>query len=154
MVSAGGTFALGFFITRNSTAVFTIGDDRNLVIFDEKDQLIWSSNVSSATKELLASNYTVGALLDNINLVNNMTKHIQNETSDNPMLIHESVLGKRREMKAKRDINNARRFLGWGNGLPRGWLKVVAGFRLLKRGGEEEGEERKGERITVLIRKM
>ncbi|PHT76500.1 hypothetical protein T459_20022 [Capsicum annuum] len=72
MVSAGGTFALGFFITRNSTAVFTIGDDRNLVIFDEKDQLIWSSNVSSATKELLASNYTVGALLDNINLVNNM----------------------------------------------------------------------------------
>ncbi|KAK4368481.1 hypothetical protein RND71_012273 [Anisodus tanguticus] len=54
-------------IPQNSTAVFTIGDDWNLVIFYEKDKLIWSSNVSSTTK--LASNSTVGALLDNGNLV-------------------------------------------------------------------------------------
>ncbi|KAH0653588.1 hypothetical protein KY289_031266 [Solanum tuberosum] len=51
-------------IPQNSTVVFTIGDDGNLVIFDVKDQLIWSSNVSSIT-----SNSTVGALLDNGNLV-------------------------------------------------------------------------------------
>ncbi|PHT43252.1 hypothetical protein CQW23_17277 [Capsicum baccatum] len=93
MVSAGGTFALGFFtpgnstfsylgiwyntiprqtvvwvanrespIPQHSTAVFTIGDDGNLVLFDEKDKLIWSSNVSS-------TNSTIGALLDNGNLV-------------------------------------------------------------------------------------
>ncbi|XP_059285346.1 G-type lectin S-receptor-like serine/threonine-protein kinase At4g27290 isoform X1 [Lycium ferocissimum] len=101
MVSAGGSFALGFFtpgnstntylgiwyntipeltviwtanrespIPQNSTAVFTIGDDGNLVLFDEKDKLIWSSNVSStSTGELLTSNSTVGALLDTGNLV-------------------------------------------------------------------------------------
>ncbi|XP_047249847.1 S-locus-specific glycoprotein S13-like [Capsicum annuum] len=93
MVSADGTFALGFFtpgnstfsylgiwyntipgqtvvwvanrespIPQHSTAVFTIGDDGNLVLFDEKDKLIWSSNVSS-------TNSTIGALLDNGNLV-------------------------------------------------------------------------------------
>ncbi|PHU12248.1 hypothetical protein BC332_19178 [Capsicum chinense] len=93
MVSAGGTFALGFFtpgnstfsylgiwyntipgqtvvwvanressIPQHSTEVFTIGDDENLVLFDEKDKLIWSSNVSS-------TNSTIGALLDNGNLV-------------------------------------------------------------------------------------
>ncbi|XP_049406319.1 receptor-like serine/threonine-protein kinase SD1-7 [Solanum stenotomum] len=95
MISAGGNFALGFFtprnstftylgiwyntipeqtviwianresrIPQNSTAVFTIGNDGNFVIFEVKDQLIWSSNVSSIT-----SNSTVGALLDNGNLV-------------------------------------------------------------------------------------
>ncbi|XP_049353212.1 G-type lectin S-receptor-like serine/threonine-protein kinase At4g27290 [Solanum verrucosum] len=95
MISAGGSFALGFFtprnstftylgiwyntipeqtviwianresrIPQNSTAVFTIGNDGNFVIFEVKDQLIWSSNVSSIT-----SNFTVGALLDNGNLV-------------------------------------------------------------------------------------
>ncbi|KAM3395437.1 G-type lectin S-receptor-like serine/threonine-protein kinase [Capsicum galapagoense] len=100
MVSAGGSFALGFFtpvnsnftylgiwyntipeqtvvwvanrespIPQNSTAVFTIGDDGNLVIFDEKRELIWSSNVSFTTKELLTSNSTVGALLDDGNLI-------------------------------------------------------------------------------------
>lgn len=97
MISAGGSFALGFFtpgnstftylgiwfntipeqtviwvanrespIPQNSTAVFTIGRDGNFVIFDEKDKLIWSSNVSSEL--LLISNSTVGALLDNGNL--------------------------------------------------------------------------------------
>ncbi|KAJ8568809.1 hypothetical protein K7X08_032440 [Anisodus acutangulus] len=89
LVSAGGSFALGFFtpsnstfsylgiwyntireqtvvwvgnrespIPQNSTAVFTIGDD---------GKLIWSSNVSSTTR--LASNSSVGALLDTGNLV-------------------------------------------------------------------------------------
>ncbi|MCD7455634.1 hypothetical protein HAX54_028958 [Datura stramonium] len=98
MVSAGGSFALGFFTPANSTfsylgiwyntipeqtviwvanrespipqksgAVFTIGDDGNLVLFDEKGKVIWSSNVSSTTG--LASNSSVGALLDNGNLV-------------------------------------------------------------------------------------
>ncbi|XP_016440215.1 receptor-like serine/threonine-protein kinase SD1-7 [Nicotiana tabacum] len=54
-------------IPQNSTAVFTIGDDGNLVLFDENGKLIWSSNVSSTTG--LASNSAVGALLDNGNLV-------------------------------------------------------------------------------------
>lgn len=98
MISAGGSFALGFFtpgnstftylgiwfntipeqtviwvanrespVPRSSTAVFTIGRDGNFVIFDEKDKLIWTSNVSSEL--LLISNSTVGALLDNGNLV-------------------------------------------------------------------------------------
>ncbi|XP_059285349.1 receptor-like serine/threonine-protein kinase SD1-8 [Lycium ferocissimum] len=56
-------------IPQNSTVVFTIGIDGNFVIVDEKGKLIWSSNVTSTTGELETSNSTVGALLDNGNLV-------------------------------------------------------------------------------------
>ncbi|KAH0656241.1 hypothetical protein KY285_031123 [Solanum tuberosum] len=57
-------------IPQHASPVFTIGDDGNLVIFDEKGKLIWSSNVSSTAPEsLLTSNFTIGILLDNGNLV-------------------------------------------------------------------------------------
>lgn len=51
-------------IPQTSSPVFTIGHDGNLVIFDEKVKLIWSSNVLSLT-----SNSTEGTLLDGGNFV-------------------------------------------------------------------------------------
>ncbi|XP_015080807.1 G-type lectin S-receptor-like serine/threonine-protein kinase At1g11300 [Solanum pennellii] len=57
-------------IPSNASPVFTVGGDGNLVIFDEKGELIWSSNVSSTSPEpLLTSNSTIGILLDTGNLV-------------------------------------------------------------------------------------
>ncbi|THG14293.1 hypothetical protein TEA_008871 [Camellia sinensis var. sinensis] len=89
--SAGGNFALGFFnpgnstnrylgiwyktiseqtviwvahrdnLAKNSHGVFGLGDDGNLVLFDGRRRIVWSSNATTAN---LAMNSTIAVLLD------------------------------------------------------------------------------------------
>ncbi|GMP67004.1 hypothetical protein CsSME_00027135 [Camellia sinensis var. sinensis] len=76
LTSAGGNFALGFFIiwvanrenllAKNSHGVFGLGDDGNIVLLHGGKKVIWSSN---ATIAKLAMNSTVTVLLDTGNLV-------------------------------------------------------------------------------------
>ncbi|XP_028079843.1 G-type lectin S-receptor-like serine/threonine-protein kinase At1g11303 [Camellia sinensis] len=53
-------------LAQNSTAVFRLGDDGNLVIFYGRGQVVWSTN---ATILILAIDSTVAQLSDNGNLV-------------------------------------------------------------------------------------
>ncbi|XP_010268929.1 PREDICTED: G-type lectin S-receptor-like serine/threonine-protein kinase At1g11330 [Nelumbo nucifera] len=97
IISAGETFALGFFspgnstnrylgiwynnipqqtvvwvanreapLFNNSSGVFTVADDGNLMVLDGSKKVLWSSNISVADVD---KNNTIGLLMDSGNLV-------------------------------------------------------------------------------------